>query len=125
MSGDGRFISAVRRPARLPGLAVPGLYRAIFVGDGGFNPLRLRPSESVQMALFLTVGVGLLVAWRREGRGGTMTLADILLFYLNEFWLTGRFPRGWAFAILSVPAALSLIASVADRAAKPIGGFGR
>ena len=125
MSGEDRFIAAVRRTARLLGLAVLGLYLAIFVGEGGFNPLRLRPSESVQMALFLTAGAGLLVAWRREGLGGAMTLAALLLFYLNESWLTGRFPRGWAFAVLAVPATLSLIAAVADRTREPVGGFGR
>jgi hypothetical protein len=124
-----RFVTSVRWSARLLGLAVLGLYLTIFVGEGGFNPGRLSPAESSQMLSFLGSCLGLLVAWSWEGFGGTLTLAGLALFYANEHRLTGRFPRGSGFAVMTVPAVLFL-AAAAIRTCRPglgagaKGGFG-
>jgi hypothetical protein len=106
-----RSDTVLRWAARLVGLAVLGLYLAIFVGEG--FPRRLSAAESGQMALFLVACLGLLLAWRWEVLGGALTLAGLALFYANEHRLTGRFPRGFGFAVAAVPAVLFLVAATA------------
>src|SRR5262245_20871240 len=103
-----RVGAVARWTARVLGLAVLGLYLTIFIGAGGVDPRRLRADEATQMLLFLTACAGLVVAWRRVALGGALTLVALLLFYLNEHRLAGRFPRGWGFAILAPPALLFL-----------------
>jgi hypothetical protein len=80
-----------------------GFVALIFVGEGGFNPLRLTRSEALLMACFFTSWLGLLVAWRWELLGAAMTLAGMGLFYLVHYLDAGRWPRGWAFACIAAP----------------------
>jgi len=111
---------AVCWAARLLGLAVLGLYAVIIAGEGLPDPRRLTASEASQMALFLAACGGLVLAWRREVAGGLVTLAAVTLFYANELRLAGRLPRGWAFAILVVPALLSLLAASLSNARRHV-----
>jgi hypothetical protein len=113
-----RFVPAVRWTARLLALVVLGFLLAIFIGERGTPLVRLNPAESGQMLLFLAAALGLALAWHWEAPGGALTLAGLALFYLNEYRLAGRFPSGWAFAVMAVPAVLFLIAASARRGAR-------
>jgi hypothetical protein len=112
-----RFVQAVRWTARLLALVVLGFLLMIFIGEPAAPLMRLNPRESAQMFLFLTAALGLALAWRWEVLGGALTLTGLALFYLNEYRLMGRFPGGWAFAVMAVPAALFLIAASTRRKA--------
>src|SRR5829696_1739017 len=79
-----------------------------FVGTGGFDPPTLTDTEAVQMALFGTAWLGLLIAWRWELPGAATTPGGMVLFYAAEFLADGQFPRGWAFAAVALPGALFL-----------------
>jgi hypothetical protein len=98
----------VRWLARGLSLLAAGMVVLFFVGEGGFNPLRLTGSEAVPMALFFTSWLGLLVAWRWELLGAAMTLGGMGLFYLAHYLEAGRWPRGWAFAFIASPAVFFL-----------------
>jgi hypothetical protein len=74
-----------------------GFVLVILIGEGGFNPLKLRPVEAVQMTLFLTTCVGLVIAWRWPFVGGAISTGGVLLFFAVEFAVTGGFPKGLVF----------------------------
>jgi hypothetical protein len=100
------LLAALRWSARLLGLAMVGLHVAIFAGAGGFALLRPSPADISQILVFLTSCLGLLVAWRREGLGGMLMLVGLVLFYPDEHQLVSRFPQGWGFPVMAVPAVL-------------------
>lgn len=100
--------------ARVLSLAVVGLVLLIFVGEG-FNPLRLTAHEAVLMVCFWTAIAGLLVAWKREGLGGTLTVGGMLLFYGFHRLTSGVFPRGWAFVVIALPGLFFLCCAAWER----------
>ena len=94
---------SLRWLARGLSVLAAGMVVLIFLGEGGFNPLRLTTSEAVLMAFFFTSWLGLLVAWRWELLGAAMTLGGMGLFYLAHYLDVSRWPRGWAFAFVASP----------------------
>ena len=109
---------SVRWLARGLSVLAAGMVVLIFVGEGGFNPLRLTGSEAVLMVLCFTSWLGLLVAWRWELLGAAMTLGGIGLFYLAHYLEAGRWPRGWAFAFIASPAVFFLYCGLRERWAR-------
>ena len=93
----------IRWLARAGSVASIGLLVAFLVGEG-------LPPITCQSALFpFGVMVGLLVAWRFERTGGTITVACLLMFYALEYFCGGAFPKGSAFWLISAPGALFLV----------------
>lgn len=92
-----------------------GLVLLIYVGEGGFNPLKLSAVEAAQKVFFFTILAGMVLACRWEVIGGTIATAGILLFYGTEFAVTGRFPKGWAFRLMLLPGFLFLLSGVIRR----------
>ncbi len=107
--------AALRWTARLLGAALVGLVLVIFVGEGGFNPLKLGAVEAIQMTLFLTTCVGLVIAWRWPVVGGAISTGGILLFFAVEFAVTGGFPKGLAFHLMLLPGILFLLSGFIRR----------
>lgn len=101
-------MTGVRWLARVLSLVTAGTVALFFVGEGRFEPLKMSGPQAVQMLLFGTAWLGLLVAWRWELTGAAMTLGGMALFYAAEFLVDGHFPRGWAFAAIAFPGVLFL-----------------
>ena len=72
--------------------------------------------EVIGHICFLAVLVGLIVAWRREGLGGGLTLAGTGAFYFT-WWLYGKTVRGPFLLIIAAPGLLFLLYWLLDRAA--------
>ena len=83
---------------------------AIFIGEGGFNPLKLTPMEQIMKVIFLISCAGLIVGWKCEGAGGAITTLAMLAFFVLEFSITGRFPPGWAFEVIALPGLFFILA---------------
>ena len=61
-------------------------------------------SEVVGLLLFpVGVVLGFVVAWRREGVGGAITVGSLALFYLWMFARDGRLPTGPYHLLLAAP----------------------
>jgi hypothetical protein len=75
----------------------------------GFNPAQFAFRDLVGL-LFFPCGVclGMIVAWRREGLGGGITVGSLLAFYAALGVMDGRFPRGPWFALIAAPGILFL-----------------
>ncbi|MEW6131220.1 MAG: hypothetical protein AB1757_29595 [Acidobacteriota bacterium] len=81
-----------------------------FIGEG-IQPAKITPKEWVGL-LFFPVGVviGLMIAWRREGLGGLITVSSLAAFYfIYEWLLSGSFPKGWAFLMFAAPGFIYLL----------------
>jgi len=101
--------SGLRWTARLFAAALLGLVAVIFLGEGGFNPLKLTAVEAIQMTLFLTTCSGLVVAWRWQVIGGALYLGGMILFLAVEFAVRGGLPRGLLLYLMLLPGILFLV----------------
>ena len=85
----------------------------------GLDPAALAPREWILMLFFLWTAVGMVLAWRWEARGATLSLAGLVGFHLVEWAGSGSWPRGWAFPALAVPGLLFLASAWCGRRLRP------
>jgi len=107
--------SGLRWTGRLFAAVLLSLVAVIFLGEGGFNPLKLTAVEEIQMALLLTTCIGLVVAWRWQVLGGAIATGGLLLFLAVEFGVNGRFPKGLVFYLMLLPGLLFLLSGLVRR----------
>lgn len=88
----------------------------VFAFGEGLTLSHFTPRELLLFVFFpLGFCVGMVVAWWREGLGGGITVASLVAFYLLDRFLSGSFPRGFAFAVLTVPGFLFLLCGLWTR----------
>ena len=108
-----RWVSVLRWTARVWSIASVALVLAFIVGEG-LNPSG--PSEALGLVFFpLGICVGLIVAWWKEGLGGSITVGSLLVFYVLHRATAGMFPTGWAWAAFAAPGFLFLLVSYLSR----------
>jgi hypothetical protein len=110
MRGAGRALTrAIRWIARIWAVASIGLVLAFIVGEG-FDPTQLKATEWLGL-VFFPVGIcaGMIVAWWKDGLGGTVTVGSLLAFYVIHFATAGTLPKGWAWLAFAAPGFLFLL----------------
>ena len=70
--------------------------------------------EVIGHICFFAVLVGLILAWRWEGLGGSLTVGGLAAFYVT-WWLHGKHPRGPFFLLVAAPGFLFLLYWTASR----------
>jgi len=104
---ESETVQIIRWITRVGALIAAGLILLIFIGEGirdGFGPLlNLTLRESLMMGAFFAVWLGLLVGWKWELLGGSLTICGLIAFYLLDFLFSGTFPRGPYFLLFSSP----------------------
>jgi hypothetical protein len=116
--------AGLRWTARVLTALLVGLVLVMFVGvvfDEGFHPFKLKGVEPVQMLLFWTACLGMVLAWRREAVGGALSFGAMVLFFAVEFAVNGRPPRGLVLYLMLLPGLLFLMSTVIGRRAHNIG----
>jgi glucose-6-phosphate-specific signal transduction histidine kinase len=63
--------------------------------------------------LFFPFGVclGMILAWRKEGLGGSITVGSLLVFYVVHLTTARTFPQGWAWLAFAAPGFLFLLSA--------------
>lgn len=108
----GTVALTLRRIARGWSIASIGFVLLIFLGEVIFphaeGPFRLR---DLVLFVFFPIGTcaGMILAWRWEGLGGTITIGSLLAFYAALRIMDGRFPGGPFFALVAAPGLLFLL----------------
>ena len=103
---DGAATRAIRWCARLWSIATIGLVLLFLVGE----PFHPTPKEWLGLIFFpFGICAGMIVAWRKEGLGGTITVGSLLVFYGVHFLTAGRLPHGWAWVVFAAPGFLFLL----------------
>jgi hypothetical protein len=95
-----RSVTVLRWVARIWSIASIGLLCAFLFGEG-------LPPFTIKAVLFpFGVMLGLILAWWLELIGGFMAAVSMLLFYVLEHLGHGRFPKGYAFILVSAPSVI-------------------
>lgn len=99
--------SFIRWIARIYGIGSIGLLLGFVFGEG----IHTTNSKEILGLLFFPLGiaVGMILAWWREGLGGSITVGSLIVFYGIHFATAGTFPRGWAWLAFAAPGFLFLL----------------
>jgi hypothetical protein len=97
-----KTITILRWIARIWSIASVGLLCVFLFGEG------LPPLTFQAMMFPFGVMLGLILAWRFERIGGLLAIVCMLLFYVLEYLSHGRFPKGYAFILISAPSVIFL-----------------
>ena len=106
-------LSLLRWVARISSLISILVLVMFFVGEG-FDPGRVSGRQWLGL-LFFPVGLitGFIIGWKYEIIGGAVSVLSLLAFYfIYGLLISGRLPRGWAFAVFALPAILFLFAGI-------------
>lgn len=108
-----RWVPALRWTARVWSVASVALVLAFIVGEGSHPS---GPKEWLGF-MFFPVGicVGLILAWRIESLGGSITVGCLVAFYVVRLTTAGAFPKGWAWLAFAAPGFLFLLSSHLSR----------
>ena len=60
----------------------------------------------------------MILAWWREGLGGSITVGSLLIFYAIHLATTGTLPKGWAWVAFAAPGFLFLVSWQRSRRAR-------
>jgi hypothetical protein len=86
----------------------------LFLLIGGSFPRT--PAEWLGFLFFpLGISIGMVLAWRREGLGGGITVCCLVIFYAIHYSTAGTLPRGWAWLAFAAPGLLFLVCSYRSR----------
>jgi len=108
-------LGVVRWSARILSVLSVGIVLLFAFGEG-MNLLHFTALE-VALFVFFPLGVclGMIVAWRWEGLGGSITVGSLAAFYLVHRLSSPSFPRGFAFVALAAPGFLFLLCGLLTR----------
>lgn len=105
---DLPVVRVVRWVARIVGSLLVMMVLAFMIGEGLPNPLVMSSIELATSLAFLIMIVGLLLAWRREGLGGALTVGGFLAFWALHIASSHRFGLGGPFPAFPVAGFLHL-----------------
>lgn len=112
---EHRVLLAARWTARLLAAAIVVLVLSFMIGEGGFNPRLLSPLEALQMALFVSACLAMLIAWQWELWGGLLSLAAMVGFMAVELAVNGGLPRGATFYLMFLPGICYVLCGLIER----------
>lgn len=104
----------LRWAARITGTLM-GLFAIYFGGAHLFEDANpdIPPAEAIQGAfavgLLVVSGLGLLLAWKWERRGGAINLIAIVGFYILTYVSTGQFLIGLLLPVMAFPGLLFIL----------------
>jgi hypothetical protein len=109
---DTKALTILRWTARILSILSIGVVLLFMIGEG-FNLSGFK-TKTFFMALFFPIGfyLGMMVAWKREGLGGMITVASLAAFYIVHMITSTRFPKGPTLVILALPGFLFLVYGV-------------
>ena len=115
-----KTVRIIRLVARILATIMATFIAFMLVGNtvsDGIGPLfELTLRESLMMAVFVVVFLGLILGWKWEKLGGWLVVGGMALFYLLDFAFSGTFPRGPFFALIALPGLLFLFAGYSKKA---------
>lgn len=115
-----KTIQIIRLVARILAAIMTAFIAFMLVGNtvsDGIGPLfKLTLRESLMMAAFVVVFLGLILGWKWEKLGGWLVVGGMAFFYLMDFAFSGTLPRGPFFALIALPGLLFLWTGYSQKA---------
>jgi hypothetical protein len=104
---EPKWVCVLRWAARAGSIASVCLVLAFIVGERSLPATR---NEWVGFLFFPgAVCAGMILAWFEERLGGAVSCGGLLVFYIFNFVVAGRFPKGWAWFAFAAPGFLFLM----------------
>jgi hypothetical protein len=100
----------LRWAARLLAAIIVSLVVVVLIGEG-FDLLKLKGLEPVEMAFFWIACIGMVVAWRWQVIGGALSLGGMILFFIVEFTIRGGLTKAPFLYLMLLPGILFLVDS--------------
>jgi len=105
----GLPLAVIELFARVGSVASITLLLLLFQAEA-LHPSDIGPREWVALFFFpIGVIVGMVIAWRKEGLGATVTLGSLLSFYLVYGYLFRYHIGGWWFVVFASPGFLFML----------------
>jgi hypothetical protein len=107
---EAEWLYGLRWFARICSVASISMILLFFFGEE-FNPSKITAKQWIGF-LFFPIGivVGMIIAWRHEGIGGTISVLSLLGFYLvYGLLLNNRLWQGGWFIVFTIPGILFFI----------------
>jgi hypothetical protein len=102
--GRRRLTLAIHWTARAWAITSIGLILLLCIGQ-----MPSTPRDWMGFVLYPAgIVAGMILAWWREGLGGSITVGSLLAFYVLHTATVGRLPKGWAWLVLAAPGFLFL-----------------
>jgi drug/metabolite transporter (DMT)-like permease len=102
-------VLALRWTARIWSVVTIALVLAFIVGERSLPSL---PKEWLGFLFFpFGICVGMIVAWKKESLGGSITVGSLLAAYVVHFAAAGALLKGWAWLAFAAPGFLFLVSS--------------
>jgi hypothetical protein len=99
--GHDRLTRVIRWTARAWAVTAIGIVLLLGVGEGLYPA---SPAEWVGFLLYPGgICAGMVLAWWKEGLGGSITIGSLLAFYVLHTATAGSLPHGWAWLVLAAP----------------------
>lgn len=117
-ASPSRAALTIRQIAKVWSLVSVAFLLLMFIGEALHPTTAQLPTveEGIAMLFFpLGVCLGMILAWRREALGGTITVVSMSAFYVWMRILRGSFPRGPYFLLVAAPGCLFLASWVIAR----------
>lgn len=115
-NSGGLALNLFRWSARLLSIASTAILLLFLFGEP-FEPSKITGRQLLAMIFFpLGIVVGFVIAWWREGLGGSITIASLLIFYLIFVTLLrDNLAQGGWFLVFAMPGFLFLITFALSR----------
>ena len=115
VSQPKQSVVVLRWLARLGSMASVALLFLFLFGEE-MDPSQLTTSDILALLFFpFGVAAGMLLAWRWETLGGTVTVFSLLAFYKVIYATSGRFPGGIWFMLFALPGLIFLYCGLRSR----------
>ena len=113
MTKDSGYISnIIRWIARVLSIVSIGILLMFFIGEK-FNLVQLNVQDRILFLFFpFGITIGMILAWRWEMLGGTITFASLLSFYTVHFIVSNKFPGGPYFLIFALPGIIFMLCGI-------------
>ncbi len=110
----------IRWAARILGV-VNIIFIILFVIGEGFDYTLITQTEWILFVFFpVGISIGMIVAWWKEGVGGSITVGSLVIFYIIHFVSRGQFPNGLWFLVFTIPGFLFLVCRYRTPKVKPV-----
>jgi len=91
----------------------------LWLGEGGVNPAQSTFLENLQTLVFFVTLAGLLISWRKDLIGGSLTLAAMAIYCFLELLISNHFPSGAIYPAYFFSGLCSFLSGFIRRKKKP------
>ena len=84
-------------------------YVIIYIVETRFNPFSFNMLELMVSISISIVWIGIVAGLQNRRLGGWLSLSGVFFFVQAMYWVSGSWPSGWLFSVLTLPGLLYVV----------------